>query len=377
MTNRHRGFSLIELLIALAILAAVTTIALRATSGLQGQAKYQATVRSLNEIQAAIVGSPNPRAANGSALVSGFVADTGRLPWFSVSSVDPLYPSGVADPLIELTSNPNAIPLYAYYSSNIDSSVIIGVGWQGPYINLSAGPTFIRDGWGNSLLCYNASGVQITQASTFGPGLGTPIAQIQSATASGQAPVSIPNPTITNPGTFVSNATIAGVVTMNIGVDVAPATSGPPANSTFTGTPITGLPAVSALPVSIWVDYIGPDLTQTPNPVADVPVLVGTGSAGPSWVNYYNGSISAGSAYSGQFVMTAANITIGPRVLKVFVLPATVNTASGSGPTAFNFYVQHARTAPATYPIYATSTTNVTLVGGAQTVSLVLPHYSP
>jgi prepilin-type N-terminal cleavage/methylation domain-containing protein len=362
MRGRNRAFSLIELVIALAILAAVTTIAIRATNNLQDQARYQSTVRSLNEIQAAIVGPANPRGPNGSAIVSGFVADTGRLPEYYVSANDPLTqltPPQPGDPLTELTYNPNSIPAYSLQSSNVDPSVNVGVGWQGPYVYLGAGPTYIRDGWGNSLLCYNGSGGQITTT-------GTPIAQVAS-TANGQTPVSIPNSTITTNNTgFASAATITGGVTMNIGLDPGPASSGYTPNLTFTGTPgspITPPPtALASAPVSIWVAYFGPDLTQSPN-------LVGTD---PMLVDYNNGG-TWNTPWSGQFIISASstpaysNVTIGPRVLKVYLLPATVQTAS-----QFNTYVSNAAN-----PIYTTSTLNVTLVGGTQTINLVLPHYSP
>jgi hypothetical protein len=110
---------------------------------------------------------------------------------------------------------------------------------------------------------------------------------------------------------------------------------------------------------------------------------------GALWNNFYNNGplwtvpASTGS-YTGQFILYGTNVTIGPRVLKVYVLPATVTKPYAApptvDPTAFNYYVQHARTATlpnSTFPIYATSTVNVTLVGGSQTVNLTLPHYTP
>ena len=78
MTRNRSAFSLIELMVALAILAAVTTIALRSVNGLQNQARYQATQRSLDEVRSAILGPANERNPDGTPLVTGFVADTGR-----------------------------------------------------------------------------------------------------------------------------------------------------------------------------------------------------------------------------------------------------------------------------------------------------------
>src|ERR1700690_472075 len=97
MTRKQRAFSLIELMVALAILAAVTTIALRSVTKLQDQARYTNTTSTLNNIQAAIVGPPNQHWPDGSPQVTGFVADIGRLPNYLISGLDPL---GVnADPL--------------------------------------------------------------------------------------------------------------------------------------------------------------------------------------------------------------------------------------------------------------------------------------
>jgi hypothetical protein len=210
--------------------------------------------------------------------------------------------------------------------------------------------------------------------------VGPAIAQIGSA-ANGQ-PVYIPNSTLPSSG-FVYQASIIGQVTMNDGTDSG-GTSGPLPNPTFSGTvasPITLPPTTETnAPVSIWVTYFGPDLTLLPStPVGDDPWLVAVGS-GTTWTNYYdiNGTDTpgpSGSAYSGLFAIPATDtspytaVTIGPRVLKVYVLPASVTT-----PAAFTSCVSNPT---ATNPIYATSTLNVTLVPGTQTINLALPHYSP
>jgi len=247
--------------------------------------------------------------------------------------------------------------------------VTISVGWQGPYLHLGAGPAFIRDGWGNSFLAYNSASpaVQITQPGTYGPGPGTPIAQITSSANNGQ-PVSIPNPTAT--GGFVYNATVNGQVTMNLGTDTVagyPLTTGPAVpNPSFSGVPL--LPAssppvtVTNQPVSIWVDFIGPDLNQTP-PVADVAYFVesASGSSYPyTWASSYL-----------SFSISGSNVTIGPRVLKVYVLPPKA-VVGGTTAAQFKTYISNSANT-----VYATTTLNVTLTPGSQTINLVLPHYSP
>jgi prepilin-type N-terminal cleavage/methylation domain-containing protein len=368
------GFSLIELVVALAILAAATTIALRATNHLQDQARYTNTISTLNNLQAAIVGPTNERSSDGTALVSGFVADTGRLPEFEAG-----------DPLTELISNPNGITNYQFYTSNIDNSVRIQVGWQGPYLHLGAGATSVLDGWGNRFHGYDSAGVLITSANT-------PVAQLASWGADNQEDaahgvpagsvaiannynddVSIPNPTITGTTTgFTAAAIINGQVTMNIGTDsvIIPPSTQPIVTTSGTAPN----PTLSGSPVSIWVDYVGPDLTQTPYPVADDPVLVAVGGTSPIWQNYYPGSApTSGNNYSGQFQISMndspsyTNVTVGPRVIKVYVLPASVTSVSGF----------RSAVSGGTYTSNPSTTLNVTLTPGAQTINLVLPHYSP
>ena len=128
-----------------------------------------------------------------------------------------------------------------------------------------------------------------------------------------------------------------------------------PATSGSTPNPTT---SSGTIPVAIWVDYIGPDLTKSPNPVADVPILVATANTSGVWAASYPSGVA--TAYNGQFSISASNVTIGPRVLKVYVAPASATTFAGAVSSA----------------LY-TTTLNVTLVGGTQTINLVLPHYSP
>ena len=346
--SRQGGFTLIELVVALAILAALTTVALRSVSGVQSQARYQQTTRTLDEIRSAIIGPANLRGSDGSALVTGFVADTGRLPNFLISGSDPLGANG--DPLNELLQS-NAMPAFRFFSSNTDPFVWIGVGWKGPYLRLGVGPSFIRDGWGNSFHCYDASASGIPLSAP-----GNAIAQVSSWSADNiadtnhggtgdlngyDADVSIPNSNSLANGGFVFNASFYGRVSMAAGSD-GNGTSGPAPNQTLSGTG-----------VSVWVCYFGPNLASTPNPVIDVPVQV------TDMVNW-------------QYALSNPNITVGPRVLKAYVVNASVNNVA-TFRTAITLPPN-----PAAGPVYFVSALNVTVTSGAQTApNLVLPHYSP
>ena len=139
--HKRSGFTLIEMLVVLAILAAVTTLAIRSAGNLQSQARYQQTTREMEDISAAIIGTAHSREPDGTAQVTGFVADMGRLPR-AVGS-DPL------TQLQELWIQPAGAVLYGARSPSFDSSVTIVSGWRGPYLLLGMGKTELRDGWGN------------------------------------------------------------------------------------------------------------------------------------------------------------------------------------------------------------------------------------
>ena len=79
MTKNMDGFTLLELVVVLAILAIVTAIATREIGQVQDQQRYQATQRGIREMEDAIFGSPSDRAPDGAPLAGGFVSDMGRM----------------------------------------------------------------------------------------------------------------------------------------------------------------------------------------------------------------------------------------------------------------------------------------------------------
>ena len=187
----RRGLTLVELLVVLVILAVVTAIAVQSTESVIDQGRYNATQRTLQNIQDAIIGPVNQRAPDGSQLITGFVADMGRLPL-------PIYVNGaiVGDPLRELydatavTANGGTMysvqsiqtaTVYTNLNTNNVNSVVLSnavwppglppllsspppppgttatpltatlsCGWRGPYLQLAPGSAGrLLDGWGN------------------------------------------------------------------------------------------------------------------------------------------------------------------------------------------------------------------------------------
>ena len=134
------GLTLLELIVALGILAVLSTLAVGALDPLADQSRYEATQRLLRELRNATVGDRSARQINGQLIVSGFVADTGSLP--SILGDFTTKPAGVIDHSVQT------------FDSNRDltDDVTLSSGWKGPYLHLGAGQTDILDGWGRAPL---------------------------------------------------------------------------------------------------------------------------------------------------------------------------------------------------------------------------------
>ncbi len=148
---RRSGLTLIELLVVLLILAILTTVAIQSTAGLVDQARYEATQRTLQNVQEAIVGPGGQREPDGTLLISGFVADVGRLP--NAVGTDP------ATQLQELWANPSALAPFTLQAAPSDPQVVVPCGWRGPYLQLQPGSAQLYDGWGNSFALLQADAV--------------------------------------------------------------------------------------------------------------------------------------------------------------------------------------------------------------------------
>jgi prepilin-type N-terminal cleavage/methylation domain-containing protein len=134
------GLSLLELVVALGILAVASTMAVRALDPIADQARYESTQRTLEQLRDATLGDRRARNSNGQRIVSGYIADTGVLP----ATLDDL--------LVQPVS------LIAHASQSFDSDrdsindVTLTSGWRGPYLLLGAGHSTLLDGWGRAPL---------------------------------------------------------------------------------------------------------------------------------------------------------------------------------------------------------------------------------
>ena len=153
----EHGMTLLELVVVIAILAVLMTVALRSMTGVAAQSRFEATQRTLENIQDAILGPANDHQPDGSRVISGFVADIGRLPQAVLTN----NPDGSTSlTLNELLFQPNgALPFDVRQATGTnltdtslaDPGVSVPCGWRGPYLRLSVGENEISDGWGGPL----------------------------------------------------------------------------------------------------------------------------------------------------------------------------------------------------------------------------------
>ena len=166
------GLTLLELVIVMVILAALTGIAVRAIEPVADQARYEQTLKSFEQIEQAYL--LRTLGADSTVSYQGFIADIGRLP-IAVGT----------DPQTQLSEFWAQGALPAFSVSDFDDpdtsateAIPVAAGWRGPYLNLPPGPAVLRDGFGNDLTFFTQTGAVAVA--------GDPIAGMTSAGANNQ-----------------------------------------------------------------------------------------------------------------------------------------------------------------------------------------------
>ncbi|MGZ0079195.1 type II secretion system protein [Methylomonas sp. YC3] len=145
----QRGFTLLEMLLVIFLMALVASTGLMLTEGVEDQAKYDETKRRMELIRKAIVGDPT-RTVNGAPELSGFVADMGRLPLCLAELLrlgDEVLPATVPKTFKSPCDGTEIVS--EWY---LDQNTGVGIGWRGPYLQVipeSGGGLRFRDGYGN------------------------------------------------------------------------------------------------------------------------------------------------------------------------------------------------------------------------------------
>ncbi|MFM8359455.1 MAG: type II secretion system protein, partial [Verrucomicrobiota bacterium] len=173
-TTGRAGLTLLEMVVVMAILAALTTLAIRMTSGVANQGRYEATEKTLTAFRTACIGAPADLNSGLAPQLSSFVADLGRLPQATTPS------GGGIQTLHELHGFTANLPPYAFRVATSANTVLVvppaltnfpirpsnpstqtamvptvrlPSGWRGPYLYLGSAGQWL-DGWGK-LIQYN------------------------------------------------------------------------------------------------------------------------------------------------------------------------------------------------------------------------------
>ena len=144
-----RGFTLLEMLLVIFMMALVASTGLMLTEGVEDQSKYDETKRRMELIRKAIIGDPT-RTVNGAPEISGFVADMGRLPECLAELLE--LGTEKAPATIPRTFESPCDDTVTVTEWNQDANSDLGGGWRGPYLQLlpdADGRKRIRDGYEN------------------------------------------------------------------------------------------------------------------------------------------------------------------------------------------------------------------------------------
>lgn len=131
----RRGFSLLEMLIVLSILAALTLIAVQSLEPVEQQARQHATRQTLENVKKAIL---SVNQTGGQTVVGGFAADMGHLP--DTTSAQTF--------VNDLIHNSPALGLTRSLFGSVPGHTC---GWRGAYLQTATSTTQLLDAWNRPL----------------------------------------------------------------------------------------------------------------------------------------------------------------------------------------------------------------------------------
>ncbi len=151
--TRRDALTLLELLVVLVILSIVATVAVNSLQPRVKAQRFEKTRSQLDNILASTVGGIRKQQSDGTPLISGFVADIGRLPKAGFSVLENRGNDGYELHELWDFNSPIAQNYPFRFRSGptqpVDYSHIqIPCGWRGPYLHLPLGQSHLLDSWG-------------------------------------------------------------------------------------------------------------------------------------------------------------------------------------------------------------------------------------
>ena len=180
----RKGFTFVELVVVLAIIAILTHLAVRELSSVRDARLVKAADRQLEEIRSSVYSCVPGEEA------TGFLADMGRLPRLaddervdrasravvtnSTLSELWLMPAGAKPYAVRRATAENMVP---GLEALANPAVYVPTGWRGPYLRIPFGKTRLLDPWGNPIEKEDDAGLArlavsnsfVTAVSHFGP----------------------------------------------------------------------------------------------------------------------------------------------------------------------------------------------------------------
>lgn len=151
-----KGFTLIEMIVVLVILAIVTHLAVREMTHIKNERMGEIAEKQFSEIKKAVF------TLGEQSKPLGFASDMGRLPRAVISTnnfnrecvtLGELWekPEGVGNYEVRCASKDNLVVGESEKNDLEDLEVWIACGWRGPYLNRSVKDSRLFDAWGNRM----------------------------------------------------------------------------------------------------------------------------------------------------------------------------------------------------------------------------------
>lgn len=155
--RKNAGFTLLELVVVVAVMGLISSMAMDVYTDNSNQKRYEATKDRLAEIKFAIIGDPMMRKGS-QAVLSGFFNDMNRLPQ-SLSEL-------ISSPATNETCTNSTYTIESTYTDQATCELAghIWGDWKGPYLNSQNinGNNVFTDAWGNSHLWDNPSSIDLS-----------------------------------------------------------------------------------------------------------------------------------------------------------------------------------------------------------------------